>query len=104
MPLSRGEFYRTSSWDFAARVIEPPQAGALAPPGYPHLVESLVCHQRWYVSDQGVPAPLDAPTVLINQKIDKKSLVTTASLILLVMIGTPLAFWIDAYVQSRMHR
>jgi hypothetical protein len=70
---------------------------------YPYLMEGVFFPSRWYVNEHGESAVLDPPVVLVNRKIDKRQIVETTLLLLVIGVGTLIALWVDVYVNSIRH-
>jgi hypothetical protein len=102
MPVIVGDIYRLKFPGIAARVIEPPQAGCMAPEGYPILVESLLCRVRWYTNEHGEDS--HSPQVLLDRKLGNIDVILTTVLVLLVLVGLPCALWVDGWVHSHLVR
>jgi hypothetical protein len=101
MTLKVGDIYRLKHSGFAARIIEPPQGGALAPPGHPFLIQTLLTQSRWYVNELGEPHSFHGtPKLRIDSKIEIKSIMGPAALLLVIVLGTAMALWVNAYVEA----
>lgn len=101
MALKVGDIHLLEFPGFAARIIEPPYGGALAPPGYPFLIETLLLRARWYVNELGKPYSVHgAPKLRLEAKINRRWKIETVALLLILVIGVPMAFWVDSYVTS----
>jgi hypothetical protein len=104
MALKVGDIYRLEHSGFAARIIEPPQGGALAPPGHPFLIETLLIRARWYVNEHGEPdSAHGTPKLRLDSKINGRWIIERAAVLLAFVIGLRLAFWVDRYVTSIRH-
>jgi hypothetical protein len=90
-PIKVGDIYRLKFPGFAARVIEAPEGGSMAPRGYPILVESLLFHVRWYINERGEGS--HSPLVLMDQKLTKTEMIQITVLVLFALIGVPFALW-----------
>lgn len=101
MTMAVGDIYRLRFPGIAARVVEPPEG--CAHELYPYLMEGVFFRSRWYVNEHGESPVLDPPIVLVNRKIDKKQIVETTLLLLVTVIGTLIALWVDGYVNSLRH-
>jgi hypothetical protein len=87
-----GDVYWLKFPGIAARVIEPPEQGSMAPKGYPILVESLVCRVRWYINEFGEGS--HSPQVLVDRKLNKADMILALGLVLIVLAGVPCALWV----------